>query len=570
MNVKSKISIKIFLLLMVSFLVILAVSTKINLQNQINLQKNNHLNTVFNHNQFDELKEKINYDSQPTYQEVITQIEKLDQIGDNNFYQCIIDKNNQIIKWYSKSPYQDNYLCLDEKYYSLDKLSLKQRTSLRGYLIKQQQDIQYSIPGMVEIEYSENENELVYLKWDDNSYGKKQGNLKNAKMVSDYCIDGLKMIQSNYDYNVFLNDLNDVKTVIKNINSYGQEIMWLQSSNEMDYYISMLRLTNLEDQALYALMISVEKQDTITSYITDAYLDDNLGLYLVAFIIVVFISMLSAFSISKPIKKIEQAALKIKDNYFDVPLEINRHDEIGSLANSINAMAKQLKETIEQLNQEIKQVKKLENLRTNFINQFTHEMKTPISIVSGYSELISETENEQDKLKYLNIINREIQRINQLVESMLSLSRLEAKKVQLNIQTWNLEDSVREIIDEYDVLFMKKDITVNLEIKDVMIKADKKLIETVIHNFLSNALKHTEAKGKIIIYLDHGLAVYNSGSLIPKEQINDIWYSFVTHDYQGSGLGLAICKSILELHHFDYGVKNCQDGVKFYFKTKNK
>ena len=151
---------------------------------------------------------------------------------------------------------------------------------------------------------------------------------------------------------------------------------------------------------------------------------------------------------------------------------------------------------------------------------------------------------------------------------MLSLSRLEAGKVEMNIEEFDLEDSVTEIIDEYEVLFMKKNIVVKVNNIQSRIKGDKKLLETVIHNFLSNAIKHTPDNGQIEVTIDKGCAVYNSGSLIDEEEIEDIWYTFVTHDHQGSGLGLAICQSILEMHGYDYGVKNLETGVQFYFQMK--
>ena len=90
----------------------------------------------------------------------------------------------------------------------------------------------------------------------------------------------------------------------------------------------------------------------------------------------------------------------------------------------------------------------------------------------------------------------------------------------------------------------------------------------MLHNFISNAIKHTHQNGNIIINIDNGVTVYNDGELILEDRLNQIWYTFVTHDQEGSGLGLAICRSILELHDYDYGVKNKDHGVEFYFKNK--
>ena len=228
-------------------------------------------------------------------------------------------------------------------------------------------------------------------------------------------------------------------------------------------------------------------------------------------------------------------------------------------------MSSQLKNTMEQLNQEIEHVKKLEGLRKDFVNQFTHEMKTPLGIINGYSELIEEATSQEEREKYLSIIHRETERLNQLIQSMLSLSRLEAGKVELHQEEFDLENSVTEVVDEYEVLLMKKHIQVDIKVLHPMIQGDRKLLETVIHNFLSNALKHTPEQGHIYIIIDHGFSIINEGSHIDEEHLSDIWYTFVTHDHQGSGLGLAICQAILQLHDYDYGVQNVESGVEFYF-----
>ncbi len=298
------------------------------------------------------------------------------------------------------------------------------------------------------------------------------------------------------------------------------------------------------------------------------YFNEWFGFYVLLVFIIFAISWFLAHMFTRRIKKIDIVTQQITDNHFDIQLKEKPKDELGNLSKNINHMSHQLKQTIQQLNDEIEHVKKLESLRKDFINQFTHEMKTPLGIINGYGELIEEAESDEEREKYIAIIHRETKRINQLIQSMLSLSRLEAGKVEMNIEEFDLEDSVTEIIDEYEVLFMKKNIVVKVNNIQSRVKGDKKLLETVIHNFLSNAIKHTPDNGQIEVTIDKGYAVYNSGSLIDEEDIEDIWYTFVTHDHQGSGLGLAICQSILEMHGYDYGVKNLEAGVQFYFQMK--
>lgn len=345
----------------------------------------------------------------------------------------------------------------------------------------------------------------------------------------------------------------------------GGYVSYFEDVGNQTYFTACFGITDQEPKFMVSIVNVV---DDIHDYVIKRYIEENYQLYIITFVLAAIISILFSYMITRPIKKVQKAALKIANQEFGEPLKVKSKDEIGSLANSINIMREQLNETIKKLHEEINHVKELENLRKDFINQFTHEMKTPLGIINGYSELIEEAENEEEAKKYLDIINRETSRINQLIQSMLSLSRLEAGKVELQKEILDLEDLVTEIVDEYEILYMQKNIKIEILTEDKELYADKKLISTIIHNFLSNAIKHTLENGKIIITICQGVSIYNEGEIIPEDNIESIWYTFVTHDHEGSGLGLAICRSILELHQFEYGVKNKENGVEFYFMSK--
>lgn len=567
---KTKISVKIFLLIMLAFIMILAVSAKMNIQNRIDSTNNYLLQRIIDFDDLDNLQQQlgIEYDSYPEYDEVIQKINSIDYISENdNLYQCIIRQNDEVVRWLSPSPYLDNYIHIYDEtsiYISIADLSIQQRQSLKTYLMQKLTDYSYSIPGEAEVKYVLDNEQLIYLQWGEDSYGQLGQHQVQSANVDQFYIDGEKTIQSQYDYELFLSQQADIKQILHSY-AYGGMLRFHASYNGHYYYVGLTRLTDWEDQDLYAVLIGVEDQAHIDRLMAQQYFEDNWGLFLGALVIVVCISLLVSWTISRPIKQLDKVALKIKNNQFDEEINIHSHDEIGSLAKSIQSMSSQLKNTMEQLNQEIEHVKKLEGLKKDFVNQFTHEMKTPLGIINGYSELIEEATSQEEREKYLSIIHRETERLNQLIQSMLSLSRLEAGKVELHQEEFDLENSVTEIVDEYEVLLMKKHIQVGIKVLHPMIQGDRKLLETVIHNFLSNALKHTPEQGHIYITIDHGFSIINEGSHIDEEHLSDIWYTFVTHDHQGSGLGLAICQAILQLHHYDYGVQNVESGVEFYF-----
>ena len=124
---------------------------------------------------------------------------------------------------------------------------------------------------------------------------------------------------------------------------------------------------------------------------------------------------------TRRIKKIDIVTQQITDNHFDIQLKEKPKDELGNLSKNINHMSHQLKQTIQQLNDEIEYVKKLEGMRKEFIANFTHEIKTPLSIINGYIELIEAGKDDDKKQQYLSAIHQEIEHINQLIMAMFCL-----------------------------------------------------------------------------------------------------------------------------------------------------
>lgn len=518
--------------------------------------------------------------------------EKLRQISDGYQNYIFITHNTgqeEIIVSYTLGEmYLNDYLVLynedEDEHNTISIASLSEKAKERLLLTKKKgmRTQEYNDYSDIYVKYIIEDNEFKYFEYQANKetfvevgdYTKlpqqEKQDMKKG-VITHFCIQN-----ECYTYNPLeqvpitfqVEDMKDfLTTPVFYRSGIGGYVSYFEEVRNQTYFMACFGITDQKPD--FAVSI-VNVVDDLHDYVVKRYIEENYQLYIIAFVLAVFISILFSYMITRPIKKVQKAALKIASQEFDEPLKIKSKDEIGSLANSINTMREQLKETIRQLHEEINHVKELENLRKDFINQFTHEMKTPLGIINGYSELIEEAENDEEVEKYLDIMNRETSRINQLIQAMLSLSRLEAGKVELNLESFDLEDLITEIIDEYEVLFMQKNIKIEVITINKELYADKKLMSTVIHNFMSNAIKHAFENGQIIITLDRGLTVYNEGNQIPEEQLQNIWYTFVTHDREGSGLGLAICQAILELHHFDYGVQNKDSGVEFYFYQNNK
>lgn len=325
------------------------------------------------------------------------------------------------------------------------------------------------------------------------------------------------------------------------------------------------------DQVTAGYIFVIQEYTNLTMRSFRQFMHDNSSTYLLAFVLIILICLSIAYMVIKPIRRIETTAKHIARKEFDYPIDTTRHDELGDLSRSIDRMSKELESTINNLHQEIERVQRLEVIRKEFVSNFTHEIKTPLGIINGFSELVEIEQDEKKRNEYITIIQNETKRINELVLAMLDLSKLESQKVSLKLEEVDLLDIVGDCLDSMMYLFERKQIKVHTQLDSSMVKADRFKIEMVIDNFISNALRYTAEGKNVYVRLDeHGFEVENEGHPIPKDDLEKIWLTFhkvdSSRNAEGTGLGLAICKAILDLHHFEYGVKNTEKGVLFYFK----
>lgn len=325
------------------------------------------------------------------------------------------------------------------------------------------------------------------------------------------------------------------------------------------------------DKVTAGYIFVIQEYTNLTMRSFRQFMHDNSSTYLLAFVLIILICLSIAYMVIKPIRRIESTAKHIARKEFDYPIDTTRHDELGDLSRSIDRMSKKLESTINNLHQEIERVQRLEVIRKEFVSNFTHEIKTPLGIINGFSELVEIEQDEKKRNEYITIIQNETKRINELVLAMLDLSKLESQKVSLKLEEVDLLDIVGDCLDSMMYLFERKQIKVHTQLDSSMVKADRFKIEMVIDNFISNALRYTAEGKNVYVRLDeHGFEIENEGHPIPKDDLEKIWLTFHKVDRsrnaEGTGLGLAICKAILDLHHFEYGVKNTEKGVLFYFK----
>lgn len=213
----------------------------------------------------------------------------------------------------------------------------------------------------------------------------------------------------------------------------------------------------------------------------------------------------------------------------------------------------------------------LDSRRKEMTNALAHDLKTPLSIISGYAQNLQEDIHTEKREHYASHIQTNVYRMDKIIKKMLEMSKLDFEPIEINFESVSLNEISSEIINRYKNICDEKSITTNI-MGEAVVKADKALIERVIDNFFVNALDNMNDGGTIRILInDDTFEIFNSSSHIPEEVIDDIWLPYIKGNVErsnknGTGLGLSIVRTILELHKFTYGVKNKEDGVAFWFR----
>ncbi|MBP9479546.1 MAG: HAMP domain-containing histidine kinase [Sebaldella sp.] len=285
-------------------------------------------------------------------------------------------------------------------------------------------------------------------------------------------------------------------------------------------------------------------------------------LLIIGLILIVILSMIFTKIITSPILKIKSITNKIIKLNFEEKINIKNKDEIGELADDINILSNTLGATLSKLEEDKKNIKE-------YMGNLSHEFKTPLTIISGYTDLLKEEKDD----KYLNIISEETDKLTLLVNETIKAISLDTKVVDLNLEVFDLKELALKVIEKLKIN-IPENIELEINLEKSLVRADKNKIEQVMYNFMSNAIRHTKSKVKFyteksgdkIIFL-----VENNGNKIDSQMKDKVWMKFYKDDGGNEsdsyrmGLGLYISKSILELHKSKYGVKDSEDGVIFYF-----
>ncbi|MBK5348815.1 HAMP domain-containing protein [Bacillus sp. TH44] len=384
-----------------------------------------------------------------------------------------------------------------------------------------------------------------------------------------------------YKNSLFLDSIKEFQTdlLLKENNhiQYSTQIMDYEK-NDIKYKLLIKPKKEKDGSVTYIYaMASLQPVDEAVQMVQDYYI------YIVAFVVILIFlaSFYYSKQIAKPLLKINDTTKKIAHLDFTEKIPITSKDEIGDLSQNINTLSNKLHSHIGQLEQDIEKERKLENTRKEFIAGVSHELKTPLSIMKSCISILKDGVAEHKKDYYFQAMEKEVDKMDILILDMLELAKFESGTYNMKMDSFYIDGVIEEICEQLSAEIEKKELSVHKHICPAEVIGNQNRIEQVIVNFITNAIRYTPEKEDIIISTIDGkdhikVCIENKGAHIEEEQLDKIWDRFYRVDAArkrsqgGTGLGLAISKNILELHDAEYGVKNTEDGVLFYFYLPKK
>ena len=448
-------------------------------------------------------------------------------------------------------------------------------------------------------------NQLKTLYDNINDYYNSEKQIENFK-------DELDRISIKNNFDIIIKDRSDNAVYLSNkdfLSNIRVIIDFWGTNKRQEYKIleetDKLEIRNIKDTETSAnyILLSGKLDNGYGVYIRipissiqESVRISNRFLYLIAGIVII-IGGIAIIYISKtfssPISELNSIAKKMANLDFSHKYTVTDDDEIDELGKSINLMSDKLEKTINQLRntnieleRDIEKKSKIDEMRKSFISDVSHELKTPIALIQGYSEGLLENVNTdpENRKFYAEVILDETNKMDKMVRQLIELTKLEYEKREFNNRKFNIVELEKEIVRTSKVMIEEKQTRVEFEtIDDINVFADDFYISQIITNYLTNAIKHVkEIEGEKYIKITNTVmheknkmrvTVFNTGDNIEKENLSRVWNRFFKVDEArnredgGSGIGLSIVRAIMNNYENDYGVENKYNGIEFYFEV---
>ena len=380
----------------------------------------------------------------------------------------------------------------------------------------------------------------------------KNGEISKKKLV-EYISNLVTYLENNKQISIYMEN----ETLYSNIEINKESLGKLSNKEKMKYTITDI------DNVKYMLIsstieINSKKITIISRYdITDVFeeRDRQLNYFYKINIAVILISTICICTLSifltKPIIKLNETSKKIAKGYYGERIKINSEDEIGELARSFNIMIETIENKINELELSVKQ-------KEEFITNFTHELKNPMTSIIGYAELLKSGKyNKDTDIKSANYIYNEAKRLEKLAHKLMDLMKLTNENVEF--EKINIVEFMNKL--DKDIKESLGNIKLKLDIQEENVIADTILLEDALRNLIDNSKKANPKNNEIKILgkkeekNKYKISVIDKGCGIPKKDISRIKESFYMVDKArarengSSGIGLSICDKIAKLHN---------------------
>ena len=299
------------------------------------------------------------------------------------------------------------------------------------------------------------------------------------------------------------------------------------------------------------------------------------------FLILFLFSLLLSTKIIIPIIKLNKSTKEISNGNFDVDVIIESNDEIGELGESFNIMKGKIKDQIETIEKDRDDLIKLESHRKIFFDNVTHEMKTPLTIIDGYAQMVLDEGNSDEKLiiKATSKIKKEANKLHHMIVDILNMSKLESKRDMEIKEKLSMPHIIENICEDMSVKAKKYEISIEKTLEeDVYVFASRDDIWRMLVNIIDNSIKYGNVKAVIRVSLfkendNCTIIVEDEGKGIKNEALQRIFEPFyrVDNSYlcksEGNGLGLSIVKSIVDKYKGSINIESeTNEGTKVYIK----
>lgn len=327
-------------------------------------------------------------------------------------------------------------------------------------------------------------------------------------------------------------------------------------------YCAKVYTDDSENQAYLFIESTIEPIDSTVKIIREQLMFISIILFELAIIV----GTLAAMRLSRPIISITKTAKRFGEGDFDVEFKGKGYKETEKLA--------------EVLNDAKNEIRKVSDLRKDLIANISHDLRTPLTMVKAYAEMIRDLsgDNPVKRAEHVQVIIDEADRLSNLVNNLLELSKLESGNMELNRRKFSIVDKINDCMTRYQLVIEQNGYDMKYEPdEDRQIDADPDKLDQVIYNFINNAINYTGDHKVIRIKQINSeksvrIEVSDNGKGIAKELLPKVFDRYyrdakVKRDVVGTGLGLAICKEILKCHDFPFGVRSEEGkGTTFWFE----